>query len=478
MGKSKKKANRQNLGHSDSEEEGDGEITAATTSSNSRSQKQQQKTLNFAERRELQRKDNVAKIRAKQRCFLCGKRGHIRRDCPGIENDRGALKSGSGKKQSKNRGRKVNNDESENKSVDYPEGFEPFDKQRQRHEEEENDCSDKPFYFYDASCESTATLEYIRNGRGRQKISTKEAIAEYQSKIQEAKTLSNYGGRITRSFIRPNRPWDLRGASPLSSSLCDSETNGDDEKDDPLWFVIGLTRDFLYNDNQKEAAVASLLEAQKQHSDKIVGFFSDLDYSKETLARPGCDKEHQIRRLGSTCQAASEASIPIQIRVLPAGPISRASADEDDTDTAAYRQAIEDLEEILTAVIEKYPLLKIHLSCWSGEADDMTKLLSKFTDNLWLGMDATVTFAKVTRAHECAFDIPLDKLLLETGTPTTIPATIARAKGRDAFNHSGLIPYIAEAIASEKSKTIDTSPREVARDASYNTLHLYPSLVD
>jgi Tat protein secretion system quality control protein TatD with DNase activity len=103
--------------------------------------------------------------------------------------------------------------------------------------------------------------------------------------------------------------------------------------------------------------------------------------------------------------------------------------------------------------------------------------LQKFPHNIWIGMDGSVTFAKVTRAHECAFEVPLSKVLLETGAPTTIPSQISKSKGREAFCHSGLVPYIAESIAEFKSGgALDVSAEEVARAASTNTILLYPKL--
>ena len=43
--------------------------------------------LNFAQRRELQRQQAAEKRRSKQKCYLCGKAGHVRRQCPGIADD-------------------------------------------------------------------------------------------------------------------------------------------------------------------------------------------------------------------------------------------------------------------------------------------------------------------------------------------------------------------------------------------------------
>jgi Tat protein secretion system quality control protein TatD with DNase activity len=100
----------------------------------------------------------------------------------------------------------------------------------------------------------------------------------------------------------------------------------------------------------------------------------------------------------------------------------------------------------------------------------MISLLKAFPNNLFIGLDGSVGFAKTTQLHECAFDLELPKLVLESST--TIPAVVANALGRDAFFHSATIPYIAQAVAHYKK----ISAAAVGRAASINTLQLYPQL--
>ena len=91
---------------------------------------------------------------------------------------------------------------------------------------------------------------------------------------------------------------------------------------------------------------------------------------------------------------------------------------------------------------------------------------------MWIGLDASVTFAKASVIHDCAFDLPLSKLVLETGSPETIPSIVTKAQGRDAFGHSGHLPFVAEAVAVKK-KTEGLTAENVARAASENTSALY-----
>jgi hypothetical protein len=63
-------------------------------------------------------------------------------------------------------------------------------------------------------------------------------IALYQSAVDTAIAESNYGGCVSRSIIKPGRPW-------VNPSPFNNHTNA--------WFIVGLGRDFLSNDNHQEA---------------------------------------------------------------------------------------------------------------------------------------------------------------------------------------------------------------------------------
>jgi hypothetical protein len=239
---------------------------------------------------------------------------------------------------------------------------------------------------------------------------------------------------------------------------------------------VGLHRDFLCNDALETAAIQALIETYQQNTDCVAGFYCDLDYHEDFLKRQGCDRESQLRRLKCTSQAAGETNQTIAIRTSP-GAAGLSEPEQHSVVGTLYAQVLLDLQTQLAETVDKFPSLNIHLSCWSGRADHMTSICNAFSsnnnnNNVYIGLDGSVSFSKATHLHECAFDCPLERMVLETST--VIPATVAHALGREAFFHSATVPFLAEAVAFYK-KTVSAS--HVARVASQNTLALYPQLL-
>ena len=482
------KKNRRNRSHSHDESDEEGDLSSnqphgdGSTASNTNTNVNM-KDLDFKQRQELQRQQAAEKRRHKQKCHLCNKSGHVRRECPGIQDDGRGMSRYKGKSDPsciKARYETMKNDNKLKASggappilaavqgMEWPTGFE---KEQQQQEDE---C---PFVYYDAGSDVQATLDYIKSGRGKAKSSQKEALHEYLAVMQHAQETSNYGGMISRSLLKPNRPW-MKPALDQQDESSSLSSEGND-KDFNLWYVVGLHRDFLYNDVLETAAIQALMETYQQNTDRVAGFFCDLDYHEDFLKRPGCDRESQLRRLKCTSQAAGEMNQTIAIRTSPgAAGLSLSSPDQqlDQPPSVAgtrYAQVLLDLQTQLAETLDKFPSLNILLSCWSGRADHMTSIINAFSqnNNIYIGLDGSVSFSKATHLHECAFDCPMERLVLETST--VIPASVANALGRDAFFHSATVPFLAEAVA--QCKKMPSAP-QVARAASQNTLTLYPQL--
>jgi len=448
------------------------------------------KALTFSEKRDMQRRTAEEKRRTKMKCHLCGQTGHVRRECPGIEDDgRGEskftksngdagatiLKKKSSKKGARNRGRKQQSakEGGGEEELCLPPGFDL----KEEHsvvaavgeiddtEDETTPNSGEPFQFFDAGLDGMASVEYLRTGRGKKKLSLKDAVKEYESTMERVRNTSNFGACISRSYLKGGRPWTPETAVPFQLH------HGE------LFFIVGLADSGSYNDDEG-IMTGHLVEAVAQN-ESVVGLFADLDFSANVVSRPGTDQDSQLRRLRCTFNAAKDAGCPVQIRTLPSPP----PADEDDESThhtnnsSPYSEMIVELGKALVDATTSHLDLKIHLSCWTGKADHMTALLRTLPDNIWIGLDGTASFAKAKLAHECAFDVPLEKLLLETGSPGAIPSSVGKARGRDAFCHSGLIPFVAEAVAGcRSSEAVSVTAEMVARSASVNTRFLYPAI--
>jgi Tat protein secretion system quality control protein TatD with DNase activity len=282
-------------------------------------------------------------------------------------------------------------------------------------------------------------------------------------------------------------------------SFDDSSSDVEEDNDDAIEYLVSTVKEENNNNNNNN------------NNNKIVGVFADLDYTYMTTSSRNKnknknnkvynhDRDIQLRKLRCTVKAAIEIGCAIQIRILPSCSSSSSSAssssssnssssnngnDDDGGDEGEhgedmkdpYLLAIQDLAALLATLLaettttneinniygedengnnNKLLKLKIHLSCWNGKSEHMMVLLKAFPDNLYIGFDSTITFQKATHIHECAFDVPLNKLVLETGSPSIIPSCIANSiDTRYAFCHSGYIPIIANEIAKYSSKNIN-----------------------
>jgi Tat protein secretion system quality control protein TatD with DNase activity len=264
------------------------------------------------------------------------------------------------------------------------------------------------------------------------------------------------------------------GPGFCTSSICIAEDSDDEDEDEDDSDEEDSDEEEEDDDveeaekDQFQEAVSALTESM---DGRVVGVWAKLDYTSAILERPGNDRETQLRRFRATCTAAVQCGVPIQVRLSPG-----ASDDEEPAPSKAakkgtmvslspYVQGVKDLAKVLL----EFDNLKVHISCWNGTSAHMSKLLQAFPESLYIGLTAAVGFAKADVAHECAFDVPLQKLILETDT--VIPAEVVTALGRKAFAHSGAVGFCAAAVAHHKK----VPAKQVAKQASLNTVQLYGS---
>ena len=429
------------------------------------------KKLSFKKRRELQQKAADVKRRSKQKCRLCGKQGHIRRECPGIEDGGrgesmyktkgGAGSGGSQRKDSKRMGSK-NRGQSGNKTIQnqfisFPDGFSTIigsvhksdqrnvverEKEENEDEEEKHKNLDKHGDFFpliDCSSSVEIIIQHIAKIRGFGYPDI-DAIDEYV-KLLSTQNTTNYAGVICQHVLKSNDPsWKHPRWLKKIDSL--------------VYFVVGI-EDCVPHSSVPDLVAAILSDPL------VVGLFVQLDFRKKS-------KESQIQRLQTMCVAANLHNVPLQISIVGKSAASKASKNE-------YDPYIDAVRAFARCAIG-YSNLSIHLSNWSGSSDTMKKLLDALP-GLMIGMNGRVSFTKSVLLHACAYDLPLERLLLESGAPSCLPSGVAKLLGKNGINHSGLIPFVAQAIALQKTtKSRKITAIDVARVSSNNSLRVYSRL--
>jgi Tat protein secretion system quality control protein TatD with DNase activity len=457
------KKNRRNKQHHSDDEEEEESIKKEADKTN-------YKDLTFEERREQKRHQAAEKRLAKQKCYVCGKTGHVRRECPGIADDghgmsrfkkKSDLKQEKQIYQAKKDGRKNNNNNNNSNndqpycaSVAYPKDFNYPSEDDEQLEQDES----IPLVYYDPHCRLTESIEYMRFHRDKKnRISEKEAIQEYQEIWEHATKTTKLSGMILKSTVQANRPWTK--PCPLSSNSTSTI---------PILYVVGLAANVACSTAaEKETAKQLLLDTVAEHSDAIAGLWTELDYTN-----PKLDRELQLQQLECCLQAAADAQVPLQVQLLPGIPQLLASLDESVAGTD-YAQVLLDFQATLMKFSDND--IQIHVVGWHGRSDHMMSLLKHFsgpkTITLYIGLNPSVTFSKATYLHEVAFEVPLHRLLLETCD--VIPSDITKSLGRLAAPHAAWWPFVAQAIADHK-KTVTLA--EVTKAVADNTLELYPKL--
>lgn len=105
------------------------------------------------------------------------------------------------------------------------------------------------------------------------------------------------------------------------------------------------------------------------------------------------------------------------------------------------REAHGDTMEILR---EYKPKGLMH--CFSGSVEMMREVIKL---GLYISLGGTVTFKNARHSVECAKEVPLDRLILETDAPYLAPAPF-----RGKRNDSSKIQYVAEKIAEIRGMTV------------------------
>jgi Tat protein secretion system quality control protein TatD with DNase activity len=345
--------------------------------------------------------------------------------------------------------------------------------------------------LFDAGCNVAEALDVIAQLK---KSKTATSTTTYRQALAQQSALP-YGGCLVRHMLKAEKSWNGQGAAIQWIK----------EADPHLYFVVGLGPTFGVSrkatasddedsqtddeaddvptslEDDMEAAVDALTDALED-DESVVGVYGKLDYRPEVLSRgAGYDRAAQLVRFRATCRAARLAGVPIQCRVAPGASETTTTSATAEGEEDAYTSVVRDLAKVLVESSAAHDQdegdsgdLKIHLVSWNGTCAHMVKLLAAFPETLFVGLNASTGYTKATQLHACAFDVPLDRLLLETDAPQAIPAPVA-AQSKTAFCHAGLIPWVAAAVAQHKAPT--TTAVAVAAFATQNVVRLYGSAV-
>lgn len=113
------------------------------------------------------------------------------------------------------------------------------------------------------------------------------------------------------------------------------------------------------------------------------------------------------------------------------------------------------------------PDLPLHVHCFGDKPRDAHDLLKEFP-KCCIGITGAVTFAQ-SEMRNVVKEVPLDRLLLETDGPYMVPSKAK--KYANGICHPGMIPYVANEIASIKGVDVEEVYSKT-RDATRMVYHV------
>ena len=185
------------------------------------------------------------------------------------------------------------------------------------------------------------------------------------------------------------------------------------EQYDFVYAIIGFHPENIYDINDK--ILYETLNLYKHP--KVVGVGEiglDYHWTKEQDKRE-LQKQYFIKQI----DFANEAGLPISIH---------------------SRDAFEDTLDILKKHKPKYGGV---MHCYSGSVENLKEIINL---DLCIGLDGPVTFMNAKTPKEVAFEVPLDRLVVETDSPYLSPHPL-----RGAVNEPANISLVVDAIANIKN---------------------------
>ncbi|WP_320666927.1 TatD family hydrolase [Prochlorococcus sp. MIT 1307] len=123
----------------------------------------------------------------------------------------------------------------------------------------------------------------------------------------------------------------------------------------------------------------------------------------------------------------------------------------------AASQMLQELQQLQT--LGRCPRGVMH--CWGGNKEEMEQFLEL---GFYISFSGTVTFAKAESIHQCACEVPEDRLLVETDCPFLAPVP-----NRGKRNEPAYVAAVASRIAELRGQTFSS----VANSTTENARRLF-----
>ncbi|XP_058960888.2 putative deoxyribonuclease TATDN2 [Pocillopora verrucosa] len=342
-----------------------------------------------------------------RKCFKCGKTGHLKRDCP----------------------------EKANHNLQNVKCFACG-----RHGHFQKDCTNSA----DGNTADTASTRHSKNSTRSRKMEvqfpvSKSMFIDTHCHLEYVYERLRHTGSLKEFQARYPFPPNFEGCI---TTFCDPAafssfgTWYDVLSEESVWGTFGChPHNAKYYNDELEAKIIQCLDHPKAIALGEVG----LDYSSHCTSPPEVQKEVFTRQ--ANWAVTLEKPLVVHCR-------------DAETDT---------LEILKSCLPQDW---RIHLHCYTGSSAFATRFFREFP-NLFIGMTAVVTFAKATNIHELAFDVPLEKLLLETDAPYFVPSQVADKHNK--FSNPGMAIFTAQRIAEIKGVALE----EVLETVRKNTARVY-----
>ena len=132
--------------------------------------------------------------------------------------------------------------------------------------------------------------------------------------------------------------------------------------------------------------------------------------------------------------------------------------------------AEKDLSALLSASALPPESSRLLLADLSGNLDSLVLKLLRQWPHMSVGFDGRLTFSKAEHLRGLLFDVPLERLLLQSSAPNHLPATLSPSSHHhEGFSHPAVVPAVAAKVAELKEATLE----EVMEQARSNAKAMF-----